>query len=241
MGMGYKAKTTLALVGAVLALGTAAPAQAATLFGLFNTGVDATGAVIANGSAEQHYVITASTNGGIVTPATPTVVGFNSWTPNDAVGSFGSAWITPIANGGEPGNSGPLPGTDLTYTYTLNFNLGGVDPNDAFLSGNVSSDNVVRILLNGSDIGGQVDPGSPGDTSFFQTFTAFGANSGFVAGANELQFVVRDYGVVTGLRVGDITGAAVPEPGVWAMLIVGFGLVAGQIRRRRRSGTLALA
>lgn len=33
--------------------------------------------------------------------------------------------------------------------------------------------------------------------------------------------------------------AAVPEPGTWAMMLVGFGLVGGAARYRRRSTTLA--
>ena len=62
----------------------------------------------------------------------------------------------------------------------------------------------------------------------------------FVNGTNTLTFRVSDFGVISGLRVADLAGA-VPEPATWAMLIVGFGVVAGQIRRRRRAGTYAIA
>ena len=41
------------------------------------------------------------------------------------------------------------------------------------------------------------------------------------------------------LRVGGIQGAvaAVPEPGTWAMMLVGFGAVGASMRRNRRRGT----
>lgn len=33
-------------------------------------------------------------------------------------------------------------------------------------------------------------------------------------------------------------GAAVPEPGTWAMMLLGFGAIGGAMRRTRRSGKL---
>jgi hypothetical protein len=33
--------------------------------------------------------------------------------------------------------------------------------------------------------------------------------------------------------------AAVPEPGAWAMMLLGFGLVGGAVRRRVRAGAMA--
>lgn len=35
--------------------------------------------------------------------------------------------------------------------------------------------------------------------------------------------------------------SSVPEPGVWAMMITGFGLAGGVLRRRRRRTVFALA
>ncbi len=46
------------------------------------------------------------------------------------------------------------------------------------------------------------------------------------------------------LTVGDVaqvTGGAVPEPATWAMMIGGFGMVSGSMRRRRRKSTVAFA
>lgn len=47
----------------------------------------------------------------------------------------------------------------------------------------------------------------------------------------------------TGFDAFEIDGlaAAVPEPGTWALMILGFGLIGSQLRMRRRKGNLALA
>lgn len=242
------AKVTLAIAATALALSAATPAQAAVFFGLFNTGVDGSGNVLGSNQIDLHYRITATSNGNLAIPsggADAYTVGLNTpWHPNDMVGTPGSGWITPFVNAdGSPAPSTSfdpdLPGPAFTYEYTINFDIGGINPADAFLSGQVQSDNSVRVLLNGTDIGGQL---TQVNSSFFQEFTAFGAGSGFNPGVNNsLKFVVTDFGVVTGLRVANINSGAVPEPGVWAMMILGFGLVAGQIRRRRRAGVAAIA
>lgn len=44
-----------------------------------------------------------------------------------------------------------------------------------------------------------------------------------------------------GLLLDDIVVDAVPEPGIWAMMIAGFGIVGGTLRRLRRKGAAALA
>lgn len=238
-----RVKTGLGIAGAVLALSFAAPASAATIMGLYDTGVDDNGNVLAPGSAEQHYVITASTNPMFLTPNTPTVATSTSWSANDPVGSQGSAWISPFTDSSGVATKSTSYPTNFTYDYVLTFSLGTLSAASAMITGNVQSDNYVTILLNGVPLADQPqDPvPPPGEASYFRQFSAFGADAGFVSGTNQLTFRVTDYGVISGLRVGDLVGTAVPEPATWAMLIVGFGLVAGQIRRRRRSAPLAIA
>lgn len=241
--LSFKMKAGVVALGTAIALGTAAPANAAAILGLYDTGVDDSGAVLAPGQAEQHYVITTSSNPSLALPNTPTVATSASWSANDAVGSQGSAWISPFTDAqGVATRSTPYP-TLFTYDYVLTFSLGTLSASSAMISGLVQSDNFVTILLNGVALADQPqDPvPPPGSVSYFRQFSAFGTNGGFVNGTNTLTFRVTDYGVISGLRVSELVGTAVPEPATWAMLIVGFGLVAGQIRRRRRAGTLAIA
>jgi hypothetical protein len=240
--LSFKMKTAWVAAGAAMALGTAAPANAAAIIGLYDTGVDNNGKVLAPGAAEQHYVITGTSNSKLSLPNTPKVVGHSQWSPNSAVGSTGSAWISPFSTNGVATHSTNLP-TEFTYDYKLSFNLGTLNAATAVISGLVQSDNFVTILLNGVALPTQpqAEVPAPGVVSYFRRFSAFGTQGGFLTGANTLTFRVTDYGVVTGLRVSDLVGTAVPEPATWAMLIVGFGLVAGQIRRRRRAGTFAIA
>jgi len=49
---------------------------------------------------------------------------------------------------------------------------------------------------------------------------------------------IDDVGVTI---VGRAVGAAVPEPGAWAMMLSGFGLMGGTLRARRRSATPRVA
>jgi hypothetical protein len=241
--LSFKMKAGLVAVGTAISLGMAAPASAAAIMGLYNTGVDNSGNVLAPGAAELHYSITGSSNGALGLPATPTVATSTSWSANDAAGGLGSSWISPFtdANGVATKSTG-FP-SEFTYDYDLVFDLGGLSAASAMITGAVQSDNFVEILLNGVALATQPQPPvpSPGSVSYFRTFSAFGTAGGFQAGQNTLTFRVTDYGVISGLRVSDLVGTAVPEPATWAMLIVGFGLVAGQIRRRRRSGSLAIA
>lgn len=72
------------------------------------------------------------------------------------------------------------------------------------------------------------------------TFQLFGANfSGAAAGSGQLSLFYWD--TFTADNTGDITfevgplgrdAGAVPEPATWAMLLVGFGLAGGALRRR---------
>ena len=52
--------------------------------------------------------------------------------------------------------------------------------------------------------------------------------------------LVNDVGSLgLGLRIADTPGGAVPEPAMWAMLVAGFGLVGGAVRRRREMAVVS--
>ncbi len=234
-----KIALSFAAIGAAASL--SAPASAATILGLYNTGVDNAGKVLAPGVAEQHYVITAETSPLYVAPIVPKVTTYNQWSANSAVGSAGSSWITQKINADNtPARSGSF-GVAQYFEYTLLFNLGTLSPSSAMITGDLQADNYAEVFLNGNLVGGQTPVPSPGVTNYFRKFTAFGANAGFVNGVNTLTFRVTDYGVVSGLRVANLVGTAVPEPATWAMMMIGFGGVATMARRRRSKGTSVLA
>lgn len=64
-----------------------------------------------------------------------------------------------------------------------------------------------------------------------QAYTFNGAGGGPFPIMNEFAF--RTY-------VDDMAGSAVPEPGAWAMLLVGFGVLGSGLRIARRAGVLAV-
>lgn len=210
--------TSLALAAALLA---STSAQAASIIGLCNTGRNqqCTANKPGNG-AELHWNLSGGPNP-------------NAFTPNSVNGAWvgensTSRWITPTNNG----NQSYDPSVDGIYTYTFQFNIGsGLNPLTASFLGRFAVDNVVdAIRLNGNVIGS-------GGT--FSQWTNFSANSGFLSGSNVLTFTVRNFaqngGNPTGLRVEFLESSigAVPEPTTWAMMILGFGVIGGAMRRRK--------
>lgn len=214
-------KTSIAVGIALLAQ---APLAAAIIPGLFNTGTDASNIALAggNGVADPHYTILSSTSPGFA--GQPARTYFNgAYVANDA----NSRWIS-LSGTGNPGSN--------TTVYRLSFDLTGLNAATASLSGRAGTDNAGFVTLNGG--GSQLING-------FGTLVSFSFASGFVAGVNNLDFTVRDFGPPTALRVDDLAGTAdvaatVPEPTSWAMMIAGFGLVGAASRRRVRLSTNAI-
>ena len=194
---------------------------------LYNTGVDAVGKVLPNGSlGDHHYTLESvpngSTNDIIVHDALfyPTNGTNSNWISpyNVSFGSYGPLYISP--NG--------------YYDYKTSFNvLGGFDPSTTKISGVWSSDNNgVKILLNGLYAGS-----APTRYDQFGVgFAPFCITSGFKVGLNTLDFIVyQDGGSPTALNVV-MNGAvqAIPEPEEWVMMLAGFGLVGWQVKRKQK-------
>ena len=210
-------KNRLLLVTAALAaLSFAASAQAATLLGLWNTGVDALGNPLPDGALDTHYLLN-----GAPAPVVYTHPAYLT-DPN-------AKFIAAQPDGGYSQNPN---------TFSLNFLLTGFDISTAALSGFFAADNFASIFLNGHLL---AQDNQATDPANFQTLTPFSSGAGnFVVGLNTLSLVVTDTGppsagLITGLHGTANLTSVVPEPAAWALMLVGFGGLGAALRARRQA------
>ncbi len=217
--------TLTAIAVATLAFLTTAGAQAqpVRVATFYNTGVDNAHTVLGNYATETHYVIFSTPDGS--TPTVRVATSANGFPIPPWLGdSSVSAWIGPNTDSALNGATG-------RFDYRTTFDLTGFDASSAALSGRWSADNAgLNILINGVATGQTV--------SGFNAFNSFSVASGFISGINTIDFVVRNDGGPTGLRVeGALTASAVvaPVPEPMSLAILGIGLVgAGLVRRFNR-------
>lgn len=212
----------------------AAPAGSVPIPGLYNTGVDGAGLPLPRHVDDPHYDLVAGPLGGY--PAGPVAVDdtavengefpIGPWLPNTAT----SRWISPRLDGAGNGEEG-------YFYFQTTFDLTGLDPNSAVITGLWSSDNIGHeILLNG------VPTGNPQAGSFpflspFEVSVAQG--DAFLPGINTLTFVVENLPSTfnpAGLRVEGMVAHAnvIPEPSSILLAALGFGAAAWTARRRFR-------
>ncbi|MEW5685655.1 MAG: PEPxxWA-CTERM sorting domain-containing protein [Pseudomonadota bacterium] len=200
-------------------------AQAATISGLYNTGVDDAGVALAggNGVVDTHYLIASNAPGYFNKPAVTYYNG--AYLADDA----DSRWVSLDADGVP--DSAP---NGSTTSYGFLFDLTGFDLSTVVISGGFAADNAAGISLNGFEIN-LVANG-------YTALTPFLLTTGFREGINTLEFTVLDFGAPTALRVDNLVGrgellssGAIPEPGTWALMIAGFGLAGCALRRRSRT------
>ena len=159
--------------------------------GLFDTGVDATGAILSGGAADQHYTLPITQEG---TPGMNAVVASplsSGWAPNGS----SSAWIAPSADQG--GSSTSPTGT---YRYRTTFNVS--DPGGGGkLTGNLGGDdNITDVFINGVSTGYS-------RANAFASFAPISLTGNLVAGVNTLDFVVANTGTgasSTGFHAQDL-------------------------------------
>jgi hypothetical protein len=122
-------------------------------------------------------------------------------------------------------------GSQGTYTLTQ------ITTYDSFLSlysGSFDAANPLTNILEASDdgagtnLGGLISRNLVSGTNYFAVLSSF---SNGVSGQYSLS--------ISG--PGAVTIGAVPEPAMWAMMLVGFGMISGAARYRRRSVKVSLA
>ena len=173
---------------------------AASIPGLFPTGVNDAGVLLAAGARDPHYELVQSADPAFPGPATYAVQeGFPipPWLANGP----DSKWIAPRGNQSGGNQEGD-------YVYRLRFDLTGLDPFTAVITGRWSTDNSgVAIRLN------DLPTGVSGDGNFSAWSPPFTLRTGFIDGTNTLEFVVNNApsGInPTGLRV-ELGGTADPD------------------------------
>jgi hypothetical protein len=225
-------KKQLLIAGAVLVsyLCFGEVATATTITSLYNTGVDASGTPLLDGTiGDPHYTLISVPDGtsqirirtSAGGPPIPPYSGDNPY----------SAWIGPNNNsflGGYPG----------TYIYQTTFDLSGFDLNSVVITGGWQTDNEgMDILINGMSLGY-----TTAFNQFQLGFAPFSVTTGFVDGINSLVFIISQDGQSpTALRV-EMTGTgdlhSVPEPP--SLLLVATGLSGILVLRQRRNRSAPL-
>jgi hypothetical protein len=179
---------------------TAPPATAAAgtvQIAVYCTGVIYAGVPAADGAVDTHYRLVSSADPACPGPNAIVVIS-NGWPIPPWVGNdSNSKWVGPRRDAAKMNAPG-------TYTYETTFDLTGLNPATAVLTGKWATDNSGAIRLNGVTVGTA--------SKTFDAFTPFALNTDFVAGVNTLEFVVFNLGTSpnpTGLRV-EIGGTAEP-------------------------------
>ncbi len=195
-----------------------APLSAATVATL-NSGVSLGNVALPGGASDPRYKTQETGTAAVVisNPVWNSLTGIpGSWLANTAQ----SKWVWQTVSG-DPIN--------VTRTFRTSFDLTGFKLSTAAITGRWSTDNFgTDIFINGASTGATC--------AGFGSWCNFSIATGFVAGVNTLDFRINDVGGIAGFRAeGLVEATAVPEPAAWAMLISGFGMIGGAMRRRVRS------
>lgn len=222
------AKKSLALALSVAAMALpSAPALAAVSVNV-STGQGA------KGTQDINWLVSGGAiQGGPIQAFIPQTVN-GSWVGGSAntPTADGAKWITPVTPGTSTVQAGP-------YIYSTSFTLPDITQlANLIISGKFWVDNrVTSIVLNETTT--IFNGALPGNT-FSGAGVDFSSTTGFRTGVNNLVFNVSNFSGSganpTGLRVAALTtAAAVPEPGTWMLLLLGFGAIGFSMRFRQKS------
>lgn len=191
------------------------PANGETLIDTFSTGMTGPAGIVYGGS---YTVDNLSVSGIRAAPAGST--------------SGGGYFAT-------PGSEQPLPGT-ATIDYAGYIAANGSIRSLSFYWGSVDQYNTLDVLdrqgglllsLVGNQINNPADGNQTDAVSNRRLFLRFLDTDNF--GSLRLTSTQRAF------EIDDVAVSAVPEPGTWAMLIAGMGMVGFAARRRRRIASVA--
>ena len=154
--------------------------------GIYGTGLDANGALLAAGATDPHFILAVSADPGY--PGPNAIVVNEAW-PIAPAGPWlangpNSKWIGPRAE--QDTITDPAVGNaEGDYTYQTTFNLTGYDVSKVSVVGSWATDNTgVDVMVNGVSTGIT----SPG----FGSYVTFTINSRLVAGNNTLDFKMNN-------------------------------------------------
>ncbi len=183
---------------------------------LFSTGVDSSGVPLPGGSQDPHYFY--QTTGS----------------PNAYVLSVGNVWGSwPTSSTGKWINIADSTNTNGTFTFFTTFDLTGMDPSTAEISGWWTSDNASTMYLNGNSVT-SLDWGAFNSLHYL----SIPAGSGFMQGINTLSVTVG-MDSWDGLLISEIRGSAnqiIPEPSTTSMLLIGIAALSLTLLRRFQLG-----
>ena len=173
----------------------------------------------------------------IASPASATAVLTDTWY-SFGFGTTGTPF-SPGLDGGSGTNPASLNAPSPDWTFTL-LTAGSITFVDAFLSGDQFQ------ITDGGTIIGSTSAGTAG-TSCFDDITACLANPSISKGTFALSAGSHSINGTTLVNAPQTSGgsgffrinSAVPEPGTWAMMLLGFGGLGLSMRRKRRSAATA--
>lgn len=221
------------VLGICLAVAVASPATAATN-------------LLTNGSFESGF--TAWTVGQTGGGTAPVVIPYGSGSPYPG-GAFGEAVLPntvatlspdPVGKAmayfssdtANPHSLSQMINLVAGMTYNIGFDyyapLNGIrNPNDAQL----------LFKVDGVAVGSTLQAGSASGTPAQQWFNFGSSFTASSSGLKNLSLEFRGLGVTAAdFAVDRVYVAAVPEPGVWAMMLLGFAAIGFSLRRRNNSG-----
>src|SRR2546430_16617592 len=144
---------------------TLIPTAFAATIALHNTGVNSADVLVATGAQASFWSLSSEPGGASEALGS---LPFRFRSGSYFADTASAAWVSPNASGNA--------GAGGFYTYDLIFNLAGLNPATASISGNFGTDNDGSISLNNN---------APVATQAFAGFgtpTPFAVNSGFAAG-----------------------------------------------------------